>query len=48
MFWWVTVPRPVSGSHIEAAPVVNRPGSRYRYCLVSAATMPGLVSSSGI
>ena len=48
MFWWVTVPMPMLGSHIDAARLSIRPGSRYRYDLVSAPTLPGLVSSSGM
>ena len=47
MFWWVTVPSPMFGSHIDHARASSRPGSRYRYCFVSAATLPGAVSSSG-
>jgi hypothetical protein len=30
MFWWVTVPIPTDGSHIDQARVSSRPGSRYR------------------
>ena len=41
MFWWVTVPIPMFGSHIETARPSRRVGSRYRYCFVSAATLPG-------
>ena len=40
MFWCVTVPRPMFGSHIDGARSSRRAGSRYRYCLVSAATLP--------
>src|SRR3954467_7742327 len=35
MFWCVTVPRPMFGSHIDAARPRRRDGSRYRYCFVS-------------
>src|SRR2546421_578649 len=48
MFWCVTVPRPMFGSHIDGARSSRRVGSRYRYCLVSAATLPGAVSSGGM
>ena len=48
MFWWVTVPVPTSGSHMEIALWMSRPGSRYRYSLVSAETMPGRLKSSGM
>ncbi len=47
MFWWVTVPMPTSGSHIEMALCMSLPGSRYRYCFESSATMPGLVRNDG-
>lgn len=30
MFWWVTVPIPIPGSHIESAAESSRPGSRKR------------------
>src|SRR5437899_1777614 len=48
MFWCVTVPSPMFGSHIDGARSSRRVGSRYRYCLVSAATLPGAVSSGGM
>ncbi len=48
MFWWVTVPAATDGSHIEIAELRSRPGSRYRYCLVSSARTPGLVASRGM
>ena len=48
MFWWVTVPMPMLGSHIDHARASSRPGSRYRYDLVSAATWPGEVRRIGM
>src|SRR5262249_23867734 len=48
MFWWVTVPSPMFGSHMEGARSRSRVGSRYRYCLVSAATLPGAVRKGGM
>ena len=47
MFWWVTVPIPMLGSHIEVARPSMRVGSRYRYCFVSAATFPGDERNTG-
>jgi hypothetical protein len=47
MFWWVTVPAPTLGSHIEIARLNRRAGSRVRYDLVSADTLPGEVASIG-
>ena len=47
MFWWVTVPAPTRGSHIDTARSSIRPGSTYRYVLVSAPILPGAVNSSG-
>src|SRR5438132_1010095 len=48
MFWWLVVPRPMCGSHIDVALASSREGSRYRYDLVSAATLPVSISSSGM
>src|SRR4051794_10072244 len=41
MFWWGTVPAATCGSQRYAARESRRPGSRYRYCLVSPTTFLG-------
>src|ERR1700677_1052837 len=47
MFSWVTVPRATLGSHNDTAWRTYRPGSRYRYVLVSSVTTPVRDTTSG-
>ena len=47
MFWWVTVPSPTFGSHIDAARLEQPAGVEVEVGLGVRRTCPGAVSSSG-
>src|SRR3954471_12947023 len=45
--WWGTHPANWRLSHVYGASAIRRPGSRYRYSLVSLGILPGAASSAG-